>query len=89
MGITFEKPKTGGPLQGLKIVVTGTLEHYKRSEIESLIRDLGGEVQSAVSKTTSYLVAGEDAGSKLQKAKDLQIKILTEEEFEAICQKNS
>ena len=86
-GITFEKPKTGGALQGLNIVVTGTLERYKRSEIENLIRDEGGVAQSAVSKTTDYLVAGADAGSKLKKATDLGIKIITEEEFEALLGK--
>lgn len=69
------------PLAGKTLVVTGTLESYSRSEIEKLIKDLGGKVASSVSKKTDYLVCGEDAGSKLEKAKELNIEILSEAQF--------
>lgn len=66
---------------GKTIVVTGTLKRYKRDEIEALIVKLGGRASGSVSKKTDFLVAGEEAGSKLQKAQDLGIKVLTEDEF--------
>ena len=72
------------PFSGKTIVVTGTLQKYKRSEIESLISSLGGKASSSVSKKTDMLVAGEKAGSKLAKAEKLGVKIVTEEEFEQI-----
>jgi DNA ligase (NAD+) len=70
-----------GLLAGKTFVVTGTLEQYGREDIEQLIRDLGGKTASSVSKKTSYLVAGEKAGSKLDKAKELGITVLSEAEF--------
>lgn len=70
-----------GPLTGMTVVVTGTLTRFGRKEIEELIERLGGKASGSVSKKTSYLVAGEAAGSKLDKARDLGIPILTEEEF--------
>jgi DNA ligase (NAD+) len=69
------------PLAGLTIVVTGSLEHLKRNEIEELIAELGGRVAGSVSKKTSYVVAGEEAGSKLDKAKDLGVEVIDEKEF--------
>ncbi len=69
------------PLAGLTIVVTGTLQKLKRDEIERLITDLGGRAAGSVSRKTSFLVAGEDAGSKLDKAKELGIEVLSESEF--------
>jgi DNA ligase (NAD+) len=71
----------GGALEGKSIVVTGTLKGYTRSGIEDLIRKLGGNPSSSISKNTDFLVAGEEAGSKLDKAKVLGVKILTEEGF--------
>ena len=71
-----------GALTGQTVVVTGTLTRYSRSEIEQLIRDQGGSAASSVSKKTSFVVAGEKAGSKLDKARQLGIPVLTEEEFE-------
>ena len=71
-----------GELDGMSIVVTGTLVRYTRAEIEQLIRDHGGTPASAVSKKTAFVVAGEKAGSKLAKAQQLGIPVLTEEEFE-------
>jgi DNA ligase (NAD+) len=69
------------PFAGKSIVVTGTLEHFKRDEIEELIEKLGGRAASSVSKKTDFLVAGAEAGSKLAKAQQLGVKILTEDEF--------
>jgi DNA ligase (NAD+) len=71
-------------LEGKTLVVTGTLQKYSREEIEELIARHGGHAASSVSKNTDYLVAGEKAGSKLAKAKELGVKVITEEEFEAI-----
>ena len=73
-----------GPLAGKTFVVTGTLATMTREEATKAIEERGGKVAGSVSKKTSYLVAGEDAGSKLDKAKLLGTPILTEEEFKAI-----
>ena len=69
------------PLAGMSIVVTGTLPTMKRPEIEELITKLGGKPSGSVSKKTAFLVAGEEAGSKLAKAKELGIEVLNEEQF--------
>lgn len=76
------RPAGEGPLAGKTLVVTGTLEKYARKEIEDLIERLGGRATSSVSKSTDYLVAGEKAGSKLQKAEKLGINVLSEAEFD-------
>lgn len=68
-------------LKGRTIVVTGTLPTLSRDEAEKLIRDNGGKASSSVSKKTSYVLAGEKAGSKLDKANSLGIPVITEEEF--------
>lgn len=70
-----------GPLLGKTIVVTGTLTRWGRKEIESLIEQLGGKSAGSVSKKTSFVLAGEAAGSKLDKARDLGVAILTEDDF--------
>ncbi len=69
------------PLAGMSIVVTGSLESFTRSEIKSFITDNGGKVSSSVSSKTDYLVIGEKPGSKLEKAQELNVKILTEDEL--------
>ena len=63
-------------------MLTGTLSSYTRKQAGELIESLGGEIVSSVSKKTDYVLAGEKAGSKLTKAQDLGVTILSEEEFE-------
>jgi DNA ligase (NAD+) len=80
--------QTGGvDLTGKTLVVTGTLSKYSRDEIEGLIRQFGGKASGSVSKSTSYLIAGEKAGSKLDKAKQLGVAVLTEKEFDKLIGK--
>lgn len=67
---------------GKTFVLTGTLPTYKRSEAAAIIEGFGGKTSSSVSKKTDYVLAGEDAGSKLQKANDLGITVISEEEFQ-------
>jgi DNA ligase (NAD+) len=74
----------GANLSGKTFVVTGTLQRYSRDEIEELIKALGGKAAGSVSKKTSYVVAGESAGSKLDKARKLGVTVLTEDEFEKL-----
>lgn len=69
------------PLSGQSIVVTGSLSTLGRTEIEELIANLGGKPSGSVSKKTSFLVAGENAGSKLDKARQLGVPVLTEQQF--------
>ena len=76
-----ERAAQGDELADMSFVVTGTLRHFGRREITELIEQHGGRVTSSVSKKTDYLVAGENAGSKLQKAEQLGVRILTEEEL--------
>jgi len=76
-----------GELNGKTFVLTGTLSKYTRQQATQLIEDLGGIVTSSVSKNTNYLVYGEKAGSKLDKAKKLNIIALAEEEFAALISK--
>ncbi len=74
-------PVTTGPLVGMTVVVTGTLEGFSREEAEAAVRKAGGSVAGSVSKKTSYVVAGENAGSKLAKAEELGVPILSEAAF--------
>lgn len=69
---------------GKNIVLTGSLEHFTRSTAASLIKERGGKVTDSVSKKTDFVVAGADPGSKLDKAKNLGVKILTESDFMAL-----
>lgn len=87
-GVNFvgEKIAKSDLLAGKTIVATGSLTLYTRKEINDLIESLGGKAAGSVSKKTSYVVAGENAGSKLQKAAELGIPVLTEEEFKNMIQ---
>ena len=85
-GVSLEaaqKP-AGDQFKGLTFVLTGALERFTREEAGALIEARGGKVSGSVSKKTSYVVAGENAGSKLRKANELAIPVLTEEEFAAM-----
>lgn len=73
-----------GAFKGEKVVLTGVLTNYKRSKASEIIESLGGEILSSVTKQTTLVIAGDDAGSKLEKAKKLGIKIIDESEFENI-----
>ncbi|MCM2282635.1 MAG: NAD-dependent DNA ligase LigA, partial [Bdellovibrionaceae bacterium] len=87
LGVTIERPKTANTgsakLGGKKFVITGTLP-LGRDEVKELIESHGGSIQSGVSKKTDYLLAGEEAGSKLQKAADLGVTIIDWTAFEAM-----
>jgi len=88
LGLNFGHPvdpstraKKEGPLTGKTLVVTGTLARYTRDEITNLIKEHGGKAAGSVSKKTDYLIAGEDAGTKLEKAQKLKVPVITEDEF--------
>ena len=81
--ILTEESKSGS-FSGQKVVLTGSLTDFTRGEAAKLIEERGGEVLSSVTKTTTLVVAGEAAGSKLEKAKSLGIKIIDEEEFKGL-----
>ena len=76
-----ENPQKGGVLEGQSVVVTGTLSRFSRDEAKAAIKRAGGTVAGMVSKKTSFVVAGENPGSKYDKAQELDIPVLSEEEF--------
>ena len=82
-----EKEEIGGVFKGLKFVLTGSLPTLKRGEATKMIEDNGGEVASSVSKTVDIVLVGDDAGSKLEKAQKLGLKIIDENEFLAMIGK--
>lgn len=88
-GVDLTAPKSAvaagtGPLAGKTIVVTGTLKNYGREEIEETITKHGGRPSSSVSKKTSFVLVGENPGSKLEKAQKLGVPIVDEAQFEAL-----
>jgi DNA ligase (NAD+) len=86
-GVRMEKEKVEEKmdiLTGLTFVVTGTLKNYSRDEIHNYIKKLGGKVSNSVSKNTDYLICGESPGSKLEKARAIGVKVISEEEFEEL-----
>lgn len=87
-GVSFasKEEKKDNRFAGQTFVLTGALERFTRDEASAIIESYGGKASSSVSKKTSYVVAGENAGSKLTKAESLGIRILTEEEFAAMIQ---
>jgi DNA ligase (NAD+) len=94
VGVNMELPDTdrrssdGGslPLDGKTLVITGTLSGFSRSEAEEAVRRAGGKASGSVSKRTDYVVAGTEAGSKLDKANELGIRVLNEAEFVQLLQ---
>ncbi len=86
-GLAFKgkKKERGTKLAGKTFVLTGTLQKYTRDEAKKMIEDAGGKVTGSVSKKTDYLVAGADAGSKLDKAKELGVAVIDEKEMEKLA----
>ncbi|MEM0492659.1 MAG: NAD-dependent DNA ligase LigA [Candidatus Thermoplasmatota archaeon] len=81
-----EQKKTGQTLKGKKFVFTGTLESFSRSDASELVKQRGGLVSSSVGKDVDYVVVGKDPGSKYEKAKKLNLKIIDESEFKKILE---
>ena len=85
VGLKFDHPKkerkAAGPFEGMTFVLTGSLASLTREQAAEQIEAAGGKVSGSVSKKTHYVVAGEDAGSKLEKARALEVPVLTEETF--------
>jgi DNA ligase (NAD+) len=82
--LTGQKKQRGTKLAGKTFVLTGTLAHFTRDEAKKMIEDAGGKVTGSVSKKTDYVVAGADAGSKLDKAKELGVRVIDEKEMEKL-----
>jgi DNA ligase (NAD+) len=78
------KKQRGTKLAGKTFVLTGTLAHFTRDEAKKMIEDAGGKVAGSVSKKTDYVVAGADAGSKLDKAKELKVVVIDEKGLEKL-----
>ena len=83
--LTGHKKQRGTKLAGKTFVLTGTLAHFTRDEAKKMIEDAGGKVTGSVSKKTDYVVAGSDAGSKLDKAKELGVLVIDEKELEKLA----
>ncbi|MFP4681558.1 MAG: NAD-dependent DNA ligase LigA [Chitinispirillaceae bacterium] len=80
------KVKNGGKFEGVTFVLTGALKKYTREEASEIIRNEGGKVSSSVSRKTDYVLAGSDAGSKLDKARALGVRVIDEAEFEGMLE---
>ena len=83
--LTGQKKQRGTKLAGKTFVLTGTLAHFTRDEAKKMIEDAGGKVTGSVSKKTDYVVAGADAGSKLDKARELGVAVIGETEMEKLA----
>ena len=80
-----EKEKRA-PFAGKRFIFTGGLEHYSRGEAKDLVESSGARVLNSVSRKVDYVVAGKNPGSKYEKAKELKLRILSEEEFEKLVE---
>ncbi|MDQ3022075.1 MAG: NAD-dependent DNA ligase LigA [Bacteroidota bacterium] len=91
-GLKFESEKKKNPgkintrVNGKIFVITGTLDNYKRDDVQKIIEDFGGRVSTSVSKKTDFVLAGAEAGSKLDKAKDLGVKVIDENDFKTMIE---
>ncbi len=87
-GVSFEsrEERRDSRFAGMTFVLTGTLEHFTRDEASAIIESYGGKSASSVSKKTSYVLAGENAGSKLTKAESLGVPVISEQDFAAMIQ---
>lgn len=81
---SLEEDSGDNRFEGMTFVLTGTLDNYSRNEASDIIERFGGKTSSSVSKKTTYLLAGEESGSKLTKAQNLGVKIINEQEFEGM-----
>lgn len=81
---SLEEESTDNRFEGMTFVLTGTLSKYSRNEASDIIEKMGGKTSGSVSKKTTYVLAGEDAGSKLTKAKSLGVTVISEDEFEEL-----
>ena len=88
-GVSMEavEQSAGDQFQGMTFVLTGTLEQFTRDQAAALIEARGGKASGSVSKKTTYVVAGENAGSKLRRANELGVPVLTEAEFAEMLEK--
>ena len=84
VNVTSKEESSDNRFEGKTFVLTGTLENYTRGEVSNLIEKYGGKTSSSVSKKTDYVLAGEEAGSKLTKAQALGVTIISETEFQEI-----
>jgi len=82
-----EQRRAGGPLSGKTFVFTGSLALFSRKEAQTLVEKLGGRASGSVSKKTDFVVAGEEAGSKLARAQELGVTVLSEEEFQQMVER--
>jgi DNA ligase (NAD+) len=87
--MTAQKRKKTSQLEGLTFVLTGTFPHLSREDAKAKIESAGGRVSGSVSKKTNYVVAGEDAGSKLDKARDLGVNVIDESALQKLLEGHS
>ena len=82
----LQQASSDNRFEGKTFVLTGSLNEFTRKEASDIIENLGGKTSGSVSKKTSYVLAGEEAGSKLTKAQELGIEVITEEQFKEMIQ---
>jgi len=88
LDLVWEASRKEKTLSGTRVVFTGTLSKLQRDEAKRMVEERGGRVTSSVSRNTSFVVVGEDAGSKAEKARELGVKVVSEDEFLALVQTN-